>query len=147
VGPVVPLRIMGYHRSFRFIRTHVLCERALTGELAHDRKQVYSALRSGRCFIAVDSLAPARGFRFEAGDVPMGAEAPAGRRTLNVRTPLDAKLRLLRDGAEIAGGVGRALDVEVEAPGAYRVEALRRAHGRERTWILSNPIYLRNGSA
>ena len=28
-------------------------------------------------------------------------------------------------------------------PGVYRVEAYRDAHGRERTWILSNPIYLR----
>lgn len=146
VGRFVPLRIMGYHRSFRFIRTHVLCERGPTGELAHDREQVYSALRSGRCYIAVDSIAPARGFRFEAGDLPMGAEAPAGRRTLSVRAPLEAKLRLLRDGQEIAGGVGRALETEVEAPGVYRVEALRHWKGRERTWILSNPIYLRNGS-
>jgi len=146
IGPVVPLRVMGYHRSFRFIRTHVLCQRAPTGELDHDRDQVFSALRSGRCYIAVDSVAPARGFRFEAGDLPMGAEAPAGLRTLSVRTPLDAKLRLLRDGEEIAAGAGRALEAEVEAPGVYRAEALRRSKGRERTWILSNPIYLRNGS-
>jgi hypothetical protein len=143
IGPFVPLRIMGYHRSFRFIRTHVLCEQALTGELAHDRDQVYAALRSGRCYIAVDSVAPARGFGFEADDLPMGAEAPAGRRTLRARTPFYAKLRLLRDGREIVGGVGRSLETEVEEPGVYRVEALRRSRGRERTWILSNPIYLR----
>jgi hypothetical protein len=147
VGPFVPLRIMAYHRSFRYIRTHVLCERAPTRELEHDRDQVYAALRSGQCYIAVDSLAPARGFRFEGGDLPMGAEAPAGRRRLVARTPLDAKLRLLRDGREIAGGVGRELAADVEAPGVYRVEALRRSRGRERTWILSNPIYLRNGSS
>lgn len=147
VGPFVPLRIMGYHRSFRYIRTHVLVERAPIGELEHDRDQVYAALRSGRCYIAVDSLAPARGFRFEADDLPMGAEAPAGPRRLVARTPLHAKLRLLRDGREIAGGVGRELAADVEEPGVYRVEALRRSRGRERTWILSNPIYLRNGSA
>jgi hypothetical protein len=146
IGPVVPLRLMAYHRSFRFIRTHVLCEQPPTGELEHDREQVYAALRSGRCYIAVDSLAPARGFSFEADDLPMGAEAPAGRRALSVRTPADCRLRLLCDGQEIAGAVGRALEAEVEAPGVYRVEALRRARGRERTWILSNPIYLRNGS-
>ncbi|MEA2456095.1 MAG: hypothetical protein QOI45_2357 [Thermoleophilaceae bacterium] len=137
IGPFVPLRLMAYHRSFRHIRTHVLCEGP------PDRDQVYSALRSGRCYIAVDSLAPARGFDFEADDLPMGAEAPAGRRRLSVRTPSDCKLRLLCDGQAIAGGVGHALETEVEAPGVYRVEALRRSHGRERTWILSNPIYLR----
>ena len=63
VGRFVPLRIMAYRRSFRFIRTHVLCERAPAGELEHDREQVFGALRDGRCYIAIDSLAPARGFR------------------------------------------------------------------------------------
>ena len=143
IGPVVPLRVMAYHRSFRFIRTHVLCERAPAGELEQDRDQVFGALREGRCYIAVDSPAPAGGFRFEADDLPMGGEAAAGRRTLRARTPLPAKLRLLHDGREIGGGLGSSLDQEVEAPGAYRVEAYRRWKGRERTWILSNPIYLR----
>ena len=137
IGPFVPLRIMAYHRSFRHIRTHVLVDGAPDGE------RVYAALRAGRCYIAVDSIAPARGFAFEAGDLPMGAEAPAGHRKLEVRTPAEAKLRLLRDGREIAAGFGRALETEVEEPGVYRVEALRRSHGRERTWIISNPIYLR----
>jgi hypothetical protein len=137
IGPFVPLRIMAYHRSFRHIRTHVLCEGP------PDREQVFGALREGRCYIAVDSIAPARGFRFEADDLPMGAEAPAGRRRLTVTTAADAKLRLLRDGSEIAGGVGRTLEAEVEEPGVYRAEALRRSHGRQRTWIVSNPIYLR----
>ena len=31
----------------------------------------------------------------------------------------------------------------VEGPGVYRVEARLHAHGRERTWLMSNPIYLR----
>ena len=138
IGPFVPLRIMAYHRSFRHIRTHVLCERP------PDRDQVFGALREGRCYIAVDSIAPARGFRFEADDLPMGAEAPAGRRRLTVTTPTDAKLRLLRDGSEIAAVAGRTLEAEVDQPGVYRAEALRHKHGRERTWILSNPIYLRS---
>jgi hypothetical protein len=137
IGPFVPLRIMAYHRSFRHIRTHVLCEGP------PDREQVYGALREGRCYIAVDSIAPARSFRFEADDLPMGAEAPADRRRLTVTTPDDARLRLLRDGSEIAAAAGRTLQTEVEQPGVYRAEALRRSHGRERTWILSNPIYLR----
>jgi hypothetical protein len=31
----------------------------------------------------------------------------------------------------------------VDAPGVYRIEARRHAHERARTWILSNPVYLR----
>jgi hypothetical protein len=143
IGPFVPLRVMSYRRSFRQIRTHVLCDEAPTRDLEHDRRQVYDALREGRCYISVDAIAPARGFAFEADDVPMGAEAPAGRRTLRTRTPLPARLRLLRDGNEIAAAEGTAIEHETEEPGVYRVEAYRRARGRERTWILSNPIYLR----
>jgi len=143
IGPVVPLRVMAYRRSFRFIRTHVLCDEPFTGELEHDRAQVYDGLRAGRCYIAVDAVAPARGFRFEADGLQMGAEAPAGRRTLSARVPLPARLRLLRDGVEVAGAHGTALEQEVEEPGVYRVEAYRHAKGRERTWIVSNPVYLR----
>jgi hypothetical protein len=136
IGPFVPLRLMAYHRSFRFIRTHVLARE-------RTREEVYAALREGRCYIAVDSIANATGFAFEANDLPMGAEAPAGRRTLSARTPADAHLRLLRDGAEIASATGRELRADVEEPGVYRVEATRSHKGRQRTWILSNPIYLR----
>jgi hypothetical protein len=137
IGPVVPLRVMAYHRSFRHIRTHVLTEARPDGE------NVYAALREGRCYIAVDSIAPAQGFAFESGDLPMGAEAPAGRRTLTVRTPADAAIRLLRDGTEIATASGSSLETEVEDPGVYRVEVTKHSKGRDRTWILSNPIYLR----
>ena len=143
IGPFVPVRLMAYHRSFKLVRTHVLCEQAPTGELERDRELVFEPLRSGRCYIAVNSIAPAHGFRFEAADVPMGGEAPAGLRTLHVRTPLPARLRLLRDGSEIAAAEGTMLDAHVEEPGAYRAEAHRMAHGRERTWVMSNPIYLR----
>jgi hypothetical protein len=143
IGPVVPVRVMAYHRSFRLIRTHVLCEEAPARELERDRALVFGALREGRCYIAVASVAPAHGFRFEAADVPMGGEAPAGLRTLHVRTPLPARLRVLRDGEELAAGEGTMLDVEVEAPGVYRAEARRVSKGRERTWIVSNPVYLR----
>jgi hypothetical protein len=136
VGPVVPLRVMAYRRSFRFIRTHVLARE-------RTREGVYDALREGHCYIAVDSIAPAHGFMFEAGDLPMGAEAPAGKRRLRASTPAEARLRLLRDGEEIATATGRSLEAEVEEPGVYRVEALKRSRGKERTWILSNPIYLR----
>jgi hypothetical protein len=142
VGPFA-LRLMGYARSFRFIRTHVLCAKRPSGRLEHDRDLVYDALRAGRCYIAVDAVAPARGFRFEADDMTMGQEAPAARRTLRARTPLGARLRLLRDGRPIASAEGTALDHEVEEPGVYRIEARRPSKGRERTWILSNPIYLR----
>src|SRR4051794_2605309 len=70
----VPLRLMGYARSFRQLRTHVLVEEPPSGSLDADRALVYDALREGRCYIAVDALAPARGFTFWASEgLVMGA--------------------------------------------------------------------------
>ena len=142
-----PVRLMGYPRSFRHLRTHVLLDDPFTGEGARDRDAVYAALRAGRCYLAIDSLAPARGFAFWAdgrAHVPMGAEAAGGDgHELRARVPRPARVRLLRDGAPVAEAEGTALDHRAREPGIYRVEATLPAHGRERTWILSNPIYLR----
>ena len=139
----VPLRLMSYARSFRHLRTHVLCDEPPNGELSHDRDQVYAALRSGRCYMAVNSVAPARGFSFGADGVEMGAEAAFEGQTLRATTPRPATLRLLRDGEEVAAARGAELEHAATEPGAYRIEARLAAHGRERTWILSNPVYLR----
>jgi hypothetical protein len=105
---------------------------------------VYSALREGRCYLAMDSLGPPRGFRFDADDIAMGSEAPASRQTLRVTAPAPAELRLLRGGEAVATAEGATeLSHEAAEPGVYRAEVRRRAHGRSRTWIVSNPIYLR----
>jgi hypothetical protein len=144
----VPLRLMGYARSFRYLRTHVLCEELPTGDAARDARQVYAALRAGRCYIARDSLAPARGFAFWAAGpggavVPMGTEEQAGDWTLHARAPRPALLRLVRDGELVAELPGSTLEHPVEGGGVYRVEARLPAYGRPRTWVVSNPIYLR----
>ncbi len=143
------IRVMGYARSFRQLRTHLLTEEPLTGDLEHDSRQVYTALREGRCYIAAHAFAPARGFRFhaswEGAELPMGAEAPAhsGDWDLHVSLPRRAQMRLLRDGRELARSAGQALVERAPGPGVYRVEARLEAFGAQRTWILSNPIYLR----
>lgn len=134
-------------RFFRMLRTHVLCEEPPNGNLETDRALVFGALRAGRCYLGRDSLAGTRGFRYyaegPAGFVPMGSEASAGEWTLQVRLPFAANLRLMRDGEEIERGSGSSFSVEARRPGVYRVEAELRALGKPRTWIVSNPIYLR----
>lgn len=154
----VPLRLMAYERSFTYLRTHLLTKRPLTGKLEPDRAELFDALRAGRAYLAMDRLAPARGFRFwaERPDtrrkegrrvLNMGEEARYGRAEqpweLRVRLPRPAHVRLLRDGRVVAEGRGLGLHHRAEGPGVYRVEATLPAHGRERTWIVSNPVYLR----
>jgi hypothetical protein len=133
----VPLRLMGYARSFRQLRTHVLCTALPSGSLAEDRTLVYEALAAGRCYIAVDALAPARGFSFWASDgTVMGGEAAFDGQTLHASVPRPASLQLIRDGIPVTSWTA-------DRPGVYRVEARLRYRGRDRTWIVSNPIYLR----
>jgi hypothetical protein len=139
----VPLRLMSYARSFRHLRTHVLCDELPNGRFEHDRDQIYSALRAGHCYMSVDSLAPPRGFTFTAASAWMGDELEFDGQQLRASTPRPATLRLIKGGEPIEETEGSELEHEATGPGVYRVEAHLTAHGRPRTWILSNPIYLR----
>jgi hypothetical protein len=95
----------------------------------------------------MDSFAPAEGFVFGtrgADAVPMGGESPwAEGQLLQAHVPRPAELTLLRDGEPVARVHGTMLEHAAERPGAYRLEARLQAHGTWRTWILSNPVYLR----
>jgi hypothetical protein len=148
IGDRVPLRLMAYKRSFRYLRTHLLTERPLERQLESDRDLVYGALRAGHAYIAMDALAPASGFRFSAAGektLIMGDETPAGDGPWLFRAalPRPARIRLLRNGEQIASADATTLEHETTGPAVYRIEAFLQAKGRDRTWILSNPIYLR----
>jgi hypothetical protein len=132
----VPLRLMGYKRAFEQLHTHVVVEREPTRQLEHDRALVYDALREGRCYIANDQVADARGFAFSH----MGEELPfeAGM-TLAARTPQPAHIRLLRDGQLVAESHSSELHHSIELHGVYRIEAAL----HRRPWIFSNPVYVR----
>lgn len=136
-----------YAALFRHVRTHLLTASEPNGELDHDRALVHEALREGRCYVAVDEVAPARGFRFSAraaggAELPMGAEADAGGWTIVAQLPRRASLTLLRDGQPVATAAAERLEAAAGEPGVYRLEA--RIDGR--LWILSNPVYLRAGA-
>ena len=136
-------------RMFRLLRTHVLCDRAPTGVITDDRGMVYAALAEGRCYLAVDVLADPKGFAFWAdapgGRLEMGGEAFGGEWTVHARLPQSAELRLIRDGEEILRTPGTtSLDHPARQPGVYRVEAQLTDGKRPRTWIVSNPLYLRD---
>jgi hypothetical protein len=136
IGGHVPLRLMGYKRIFKQLHTHVLVEREPTRDLEHDRALVYDALRAGRCYIANDQIADARGFTF----TQMGEEVPFETGLeLRIRTPREAQIRLMRDGQNVAGATSTELNHSIELPGVYRVEVALRG----RPWIFSNPAYLR----
>jgi hypothetical protein len=137
------LRLMSYHRSFRQLRTHALVGEPLDGDLEHDRALLFEALREGRVYICAHAVAPGRGFRFEGDGVEMGSEASFDGQELRALLPRPAEVRLLRDGTEVGRADGASLIHRAAGPGVYRVEAYLETFGQRRTWILSNPIYLR----
>lgn len=138
---------MPNERYFGILRTYALCPRPPSRDLATDSAAVLESLREGRCYLGVDAIAPARGFRFwgEGNDeiVAMGSERQAGDWKLKATLPRDAETTLIRNGRVVARADGRELEHRASEPGVYRVESRLESHGRSRPWIYSNPIYLR----
>jgi hypothetical protein len=134
---------LSHRRTFDLLRTHLLCERPLLGDVTEDWRTVLAALRAGAAWLSCPCVAPAHGARLwaeraDGSTVGMGAQAPAGASVLRVRLPREAHVRVLRDGGLVAEARAAALNVDI-ARGVYRVEA--RIDGR--LWLLSNPVHLR----
>jgi hypothetical protein len=131
------------------VNTHVILSESLSGETNKDKKLIYEAMSQGHCFVGYDLPAPTRGFHFTAQGLEktaiMGDEIPAkGGVTLQARIPLDAEIRLLKDGAVVRAWKNQPSCAHITTePGVYRVEAYRRYLGKLRGWIYSNPIYVR----
>jgi len=133
-----------HRRTFELLRTHLVCERPLGAGLEADRETIIAALGAGAAWLHCPCVAAAGSPRLwvEAGSGAMlaiGSEGPAGPAVLRLRLPREAEITVLRDGSPMHRERADALDLDVEAPGAYRVEA--RIDGR--LWLLSNPVHLR----
>jgi hypothetical protein len=140
--PIVGKRFVEYEDAFRTLQTHVLCEE-LQGT-RDDVRRVIGAVAVGRAFIAMEMLADAHGFHFEAvggGETLTYGEERVwrGPMTLRVHSPTPAHLRLLRNGTPAAEREGTDLEFHAAEPGVYRVDA----RIQDRPWLYTNPIYLR----
>lgn len=149
LGPI-QRTIFPYLYHFQSINTHLMVDQELSGEdFEADREIIYGALRSGHAFIGYDWPASTRGFRFSAqgqdSNVIMGDEIRvANGVTLQIRLPMRTECRLLKDGQVIKTWEERDNCTHItNQPGVYRVECTIQYLGRQRTWIVSNPIYVR----
>ena len=147
-GPL-HLSVFPYEFHFRGITTHLLTPAPLSGEIETDRKMIYEALAKGHCFVAFDLPASTRGFNFTAQGrettALMGDEISAnGGVTFNIKLPQMAECVLLKDGKPFKSWKTRETCTHITTePGVYRVEVFRRYLGLRRSWIISNPIYVR----
>ena len=140
---ILDLDLDPYARSFRHVSTHLLLS-------AVDETSVWEALESGRAYVAFDWLADPTGFvyRADAGEKnwPIGSEMSVqdGLR-LRAEAPLEGRIKLIRNGEVVSDERSASLDYSVKEPGVYRVEVWLTLVGEDRPWILSNPIYVREG--
>lgn len=148
-GPFT-IKIFPYEFMFRSINTHLLLPDDLTGDVEDDKAAVIKALAGGSAFTAHDRLSSSRGFQFHLekknGDVAgqgMETSLDDGGR-LTWRTPVEADVRIIRDGEKIYGNKSDAGELSINEPGVYRLEACVRTRlFGWRPWIYSNPVYVR----
>jgi hypothetical protein len=147
LGPLSRV-LFPYRFLFEAINTHVLIEQPPSGDLEQDRRQLFRAIERGRCFTALDSLFPSRGFGFTAqsdsGHVEMGGALAIGFGvTLQIHVPAPAQIHLLRDGIVMQQWDHAVAGIQVVSrPGTYRVEVYLPGRSGQRGWIFSNPVYL-----
>jgi len=143
------LKLDPYERSFRVVRTHVLIPKgqALT------RDVLMEAISRGHCYVSFDIFGDPAGFSFTAEDLAgngfkaiMGGQIPStGGTRLVVKSPINCRFVLFRDGSIIEQKSGINADFTVDRAGRYRVEAYLDslpAPAKGQPWIISNPIYL-----
>jgi hypothetical protein len=148
LGPLKRV-VFPYEFYFRSVNTHILTEEPLSGDAALDRKAILDALMHGHAFIGYDLPSPTKGFRFRANgygkEVCMGDEISSEHGvTLQIKLPQRAECKLIKDGKVIQTWIDRDItSYTTSQPGVYRVEVFIPYRRKIRSWIFSNPIYIR----
>ncbi len=125
-----------YRELFLTLTTHALVERL-------DEAALVDAFANGRTYVSFDAFGDGTGFDFRAvdGDGAVhvgGASLPAAAGlVLRVTTPAEGRIRLLRDGVEVAARQARTLQVRDPGPGVWRAEVM--TTGGE-PWLFSSSI-------
>ncbi|MFY9341378.1 MAG: hypothetical protein WAT39_02735 [Planctomycetota bacterium] len=125
-----------YREIFLTLSTHVLAERL-------DEAALVAAFAAGRSYVAFDVFGDGTGFDFRAveaaGTVHVGGDSVAAAPGLElcVTTPAIGRIRLLRDGVEVAARTACTLRLTSPPTGVYRVEVTTPAGA---PWLFSSSI-------
>lgn len=139
------IKLDPYERSFRTVRTHVLIKK----EKGLTRESLLEALSQGHCYASFDLFSDASGFRFTTPetDKMMGDDVSASNQLkLSVRTPLPARLVLMKNGIPFEEKLGVSAEFLSSGPGTYRIEAYLNgltSPAQGKPWVISNPIYVK----
>ena len=147
---IVNIKFDPYMTTFQLVRVHVL----LPLGWVFDKDNLLWAIKTGKCFIGVDSIGDTTGFWFIAEHPFFQAPAMMGKEIgvmpdikLKASTPIVARFVMYKDGQKFFEAPStNEISVNTSEPGAYRVEVYRDDLGPPfdtMPWIISNPIYVR----
>jgi len=144
-----------YDSLFDLFHIHVLSRSPLSNDFKTARKQIYNALREGRFYNSIHAAAHGQGFRFwgeqDLTKIPMGGSASLSSPVaLHIHAPFSfaAEIHLIHNGKDIFTSSEENVVYETPHPGIYRVEVFlkeRSPLGKNIPWIISNPIFLKEG--
>ncbi|PJA26152.1 MAG: histidinol-phosphatase [candidate division Zixibacteria bacterium CG_4_9_14_3_um_filter_46_8] len=135
------LIIFPYKVQFKSIRTHLLLNEQLSGDLEVAKRQIYDAIRECRLFISNYRWGNANNFRMEMilddkkigiGDTGMFCEGAK----LQIDLPLAGEMTIIRNGKLYGQFNGSHRDFPISSKGLYRAEIKRGGKG----WIYTNHI-------
>lgn len=151
------MKFPSYHTSFEVTSNHVLLNSELTGNYTKDRQKIFTALKRGNFYMALDILGDPRGFIAKIVDKEktylMGDEVPF-KKGLRLQATLPTKPRdffemiVFKNGEKDFISNDRLVDYEIKSPGRYRVvvrvnPTLPLPDGRKWiSWIYTNNFYV-----
>jgi hypothetical protein len=118
-----------------------------------NERSVRNALRTGRICLGFEIVAPLPqvGFWIEREGKPIGTVgdqvAWSHATTLRCALPTEAEIRIIRNGTCILETKADRVTLDDVQPGVYRMEAHQTLAGRQLPWVLTNPIYVREGAS
>jgi hypothetical protein len=121
---------------FEAVQTHVWAK-------SLSKHEIYDALEKGHAYVAFDIVKPVRNFLFAAEsekDIAMMGDDILYEEGIQllVYLPEKAEIRILKNGEIWKSAERKALQIEADGAGVYRVEV----YLKNRLWIISNPIYI-----
>jgi len=149
-------RFPSYVSVFSLARQHVLLKEQPGVDPDHaGADAILSAIQSGSSFCAIDAMSSADGFTQTVSSGGRGAGpgqaltwTPGARLHIHLpRTNTPALVRVIRDGKEVLKQQGQSIELPLDQPGRYRIEAYLRQPGltgwnRWTLWIFANPVYV-----
>jgi hypothetical protein len=151
------MKFPSYHTSFEITSNHVLLSSELTGNYAKDRQKIFTAMKRGNFYVALDILGDPRGFIAKITDKDktylMGDELPF-KKGLHLQASLPTKPRdhfemiVFKNGEKDFVTSDRLIDYEIKAPGRYHIvirvnPVLPLPDGRKWiSWIYTNDFYV-----